>query len=112
MALPFGWMFAWVSHAMGLRQRVSSEYVARMRDALEKVRTAELQIAQAGTLEELDLGRSALQQARAEVQHIIRAAKREQGLPLRTISDCEDLHRQLQERLFGRRRRGGTRTVG
>lgn len=83
-----------------------------MQKALDKIRLAELQMAQAGSLEELDLARSAMQQGYAEVQHLIRSAKRERGLALRSVSECEALHRQLLDALAGRNaagRKGGSR---
>lgn len=79
------------------------DYRARMQAALERVRIAELQIAQATEIEELDMGRTALQQAFAEVQHLIRAAKRERGIPLRPIGESEAIHRQVVDTIAGRR---------
>lgn len=71
-----------------------------MQQALGRVRMAEVQISEASSLEELDLGRTALQQAYAEVQHVVRAAKRDLGIPLRTIDECTSMHQRLIHHLF------------
>lgn len=74
---------------------VFHQYQERMRVAVEKVHTAQLQVRQATSIEELDLGRSALQQAYAEIQHLVRSAKRECGIPLRDVSETESMYQQL-----------------
>lgn len=81
-------------------------YRARMQNALERMRLAEMQIAQAKELEELDMGRTALQQAFAEVQHLIRAAKRERGIPVRAVGDSEEIYRSVVDTIAGRRGQG------
>lgn len=101
-----GRLFDWVSTTVGVRSKLAEPtYREQMQAALAKLRVAEMQLAAATSLEELDLGRSALQQAYAEVQHLVRSAKREQGVPLRTINECEEMHRNLVESLHGRRSR-------
>lgn len=91
-----------ILEVLGLRRRAPAEpdYRARMRATLEKVRMAELQIAESTSLEELDMGRAALQVAHAELQHLIRAAKRERGLEVRSVQEAEELHRQLVANLY------------
>lgn len=81
------------------------QYRELMQAALERVRLAELQIAQATELDELDMGRTALQQAYAEVQHLIRAAKREQGIPVRGVGESEEIHQQVLDTIAKRPRR-------
>nr|PZN73737.1 MAG: hypothetical protein DIU55_02280 [Bacillota bacterium] len=78
------------------------DHQALMKAALARVETARQMMREARTLEELDLARSALQQAQAEVQHVIRTAKREQGVALRPIAETEEVYRTLWERLKGR----------
>lgn len=69
-----------------------------MRLALEKLALASLQIAEARTIEDLDVGRAYYQSALAELQQVIRTAKREWGIPLRPVAECEELHRELLRR--------------
>jgi len=76
-----------------------------MKAALNRVETARQMMREARTLEELDLARSALQQAQAEVQHVIRTAKRERGVALRPIAETETAYLTLWERLKGGRSR-------
>jgi len=81
-------------------QDVQSErpdYQQRMKDALSRIRMAELQIQEATSLEELDLGRSTLLAGWAEVQQLVRTAKRERGITLRPISETEELHRNMRD---------------
>lgn len=82
------------------------DHYALMKAALSRVETARQMMREARTLEELDLARSALQQAQAEVQHVIRTAKRERGVALRPIAETEKVYRTLWERLKGGRSRG------
>lgn len=77
-------------------------YRERMAQVIERVRRAELQIAQAKELEELDMGRTALQQALAEMQHLIRMAKRERGIELRSIEESESRYREMVRGFGGR----------
>ena len=79
--------------------RATETYADRMLTAVGKVRTAELQVGQATTLDELDLGRCALQQAHAEIQHLIRSAKRELGIPVRDIGESEAMYLRLMRKL-------------
>lgn len=83
-----------------------------MKAALSRVETARQMMREARTLEELDLARSALQQAQAEVQHVIRSAKRERGVALRPIAETEQVYRTLWERLKGGRDSRGAATRG
>lgn len=72
-----------------------------MQSALERVETARQMLREARSLEELDLARAALQQAQAEVQHVIRSAKRERGVALRPIAETERAYQNLRTRLKG-----------
>lgn len=72
-----------------------------MRSALERVETARQMMREARSLEELDLARAALQQAQAEVQHVIRSAKRERGVTVRPIAETERAYQNLWARLKG-----------
>jgi len=92
------------------------DYQFMMREALRRIRMAELQIQEATSLEELDLGRSALLSGWAEVQQLVRAAKRERGISVRPIAEIEQRHRDMRDFLNHRtpesgspvRRRTGT----
>ncbi|WP_374711631.1 hypothetical protein [Symbiobacterium terraclitae] len=77
------------------------DHHALMRAALQRVENARQMFREARTLEELDLARSALQQAQAEVQHVIRLAKRERGIALMPISETEQAYRRLWDRIKG-----------
>lgn len=72
-------------------------YRRLMDDALARVRLCELQIQEATTLEELDVGRCSLQAAMAEVAHLVRSAKRKWGISLRPIAETEEMHRKLRD---------------
>lgn len=94
-------------------------YQGLMKEALDRVATAERMLREAGSLEQLDLARSAHQSAQAEVQQVIRSAKRERGIALRPIAETEELHRKLRDSMNthkpeprGSRRRGGTGRAG
>lgn len=78
------------------------DYFEYMRGALNRIRMAELQIHEATTLEDLDIGRSALLAAQAEVQQLVRSAKRERGITVRPISETEELHRNMRDLLNNR----------
>lgn len=71
------------------------DYALLMREALSRIRLAELQIQEATSLEELDIGRSSLVAAQAEVQQLIRSAKRERGIAVRPIAQNEEEYRNL-----------------
>lgn len=94
-----------IRHWQAAPARRLSPHYERMQAALARLRNAELQIAQATTIEDLDIGRTALAQATAEVQHVIRMAKRERGIPLRSTEETEAIHRALLDRVAGRRNR-------
>jgi len=97
-------MFLWsrvldVLHPRGQRGPVElyPDHHALMLEALSRVRVAELLIREATNPEELDVGRSSLQAGWAEVQQVVRTAKRDRGLPLRPVSETEELHRKLKD---------------
>lgn len=73
------------------------DYAQLLREALDRVRTAELLMREATTFEQLDVARSALSSAQAELQQLIRSAKREQGIALRPVMENEEMHRQMQD---------------
>jgi hypothetical protein len=70
-------------------------YEAQMDEALERLRLAERLIQEAGTLEDLDIGRTILQSAQAEVSQLIRLAKQERGIAVRPIEEIEERYNQL-----------------
>lgn len=74
-------------------------YEAQLDEALERLRLAERLIQEAGTLEDLDIGRTILQSAQAEVSQLIRLAKKECGIALRPISEVEARFDQLLHRM-------------
>lgn len=74
-------------------------YHSMMRDALQRVAMAELQIKEAKTIEELDVGRSAMAAAWAEVQQLVRTAKRDRGIAVRPVAETEELHRQMRDHM-------------
>lgn len=79
-------------------------YVAKMHEALERIRVAELQMREATSLEELDVGRSALKAAQAELVQLIRTVKRERGVAVRPVAECEEAHRQILDNLSAQAR--------
>jgi len=87
-----------------------------MQDVLRRIRTAELQLQEATSLEELDIARTTLQSAQAELQQLVRKSKRDRGIALRPIAETEEMHRNLRDFLNRRsdtlrlpaRRRTGT----
>ncbi|MFZ5815151.1 MAG: hypothetical protein ACOY93_07585 [Bacillota bacterium] len=93
-------------------------YPQLMREALDRVTSAERMLREASSLEQLDLARSAYQSAQAEVQQVIRAAKRERGIALRPIAETEELYRKMRDFMKesppdrGARKRGGTGRAG
>jgi len=100
-----------VERALGaIRLRGESEahppYEEMMDDALRRVRLAELQIREARSVEELDIGRSTLQAAWADVQAIVRTAKRDRGVPLRSIEETETLFRKMRDHFHHRKAAG------
>lgn len=103
------WRHLLTQMGLGSRQADSINYTALMQKALMCLRLAELKIREACSLEELDLGRAMAQQALAEVQHLVRKAKLERGVPVRSIFENEELHRQMLDCL-ARRRSPGRRT--
>ena len=80
-------------------QQYRPNYQQLMREALQRVRNAEICIQEARSLEELDTSRSAMAAAWAEVQQVVRLAKRDQGIALRPIAETEELHRNLRDLL-------------
>ncbi len=79
---------------------IRPNYQALMEDALRRVRVAELQIKEATAVEDLDIGRSALLAAWAEVQQLIRTAKRDRGISLRPVAETEEMHRKLRDYMY------------
>jgi hypothetical protein len=59
----------------------------------------ELHLREATTLEELDIGRSVLLSARAELQQLIRTAKRERGIALRPIAETEQTYQNMLKQM-------------
>lgn len=86
---------------LGLAQAEHTEYRPNYQDlmanALKRVRTAELCIQEARTLEELDTARASMAAAWAEVQQLVRTAKRDRGIAVKPISETEELHRNLRD---------------
>jgi hypothetical protein len=82
-------------------ERAGPDYRELMKLALERIRTAEVQIREATSLEELDTARASLRAAQAEVVQLVRTVKRERGYPLRPIAECEEMHRRLVESMAG-----------
>lgn len=74
-------------------------YEAQLDEALERLRLAERLIQEAGTLEDLDIGRTSFQSAKAEVSQLIRLAKKERGIALRPISEVEERFDQLMHQM-------------
>ena len=73
------------------------DYQYLMQSALSRVRTAELCIQEARSLEELDTARAAMAAAWAEVQQLVRTAKRDRGIAVKPISETEEMHRNLRD---------------
>lgn len=68
--------------------------VQLMRGAVHRLRMAELQLAEATTLEEIDGGTEAFQRAVAELETVVRLAKLQQGLQVRPAGEAEAMYRQ------------------
>jgi len=85
------------------------DYKSMMEDALRRIRLSELQIKEASTVEDLDIGRSTLLQAWAEVQQLVRTAKRDRGISVRPVAETEEMHRKLRD--FMNRRFEGERSA-
>lgn len=83
--------------ARGKERRPSDQEL--MQDVLRRIRTAEVQIQEATSLEELDIARTTLQSAQAELQQLVRKVKRDRGITLRPIAETEELHRNLRDYL-------------
>ncbi|MGE5674772.1 MAG: hypothetical protein ACM3XM_13025 [Mycobacterium leprae] len=87
-----------------------TDYKRLMQEALDRIRTAELSMQEATSLEELDIARSMLLGGMAEVQQVVRQAKRDRGIALRPIAQVEEFHRNLRDFLNGRT--NGTKPIG
>jgi hypothetical protein len=74
-------------------------YEAQMDEALERLRLAERLMREAGTLEDLDIGRTIFQSAQAEVSQLIRLAKKERGIALRPVAEVEERFDQLMHQM-------------
>lgn len=77
------------------------DYQGMMRQALDRISGARRMLQEAGTLEQLDLARSDLQVAQAQIQHLLRQAKRERGITLRTVAETEEIYRQMRAYMNG-----------
>lgn len=73
------------------------DYQESMRQALDRMAAAQRMIQEAVTLEQLDLARSDIAAAQAQLQQVIRQAKRDRGIALRPISETEEIHRRIRE---------------
>jgi hypothetical protein len=72
-----------------------SDYQVLMRAALSRIRMAELQLREATSLEELDIARSSILSGQAEIQQLVRTAKRERGISVRPISETEETYKTM-----------------
>jgi hypothetical protein len=88
----------WNRLSLAGKSSPDTEHRNAMQAALERLHLSSLQISEARTLEELDLGRAAQLSALAELQQVIRVAKRDRGIPLRSVAECEELHQNLISR--------------
>lgn len=75
--------------------------------ALQRYRWATAQVREASSPEELEVAHKAWQAAQADLQWLIRLAKRDQGIPLRSVSET---HRAYQGLLHRLRRAEGAAT--
>jgi hypothetical protein len=91
---------------------LSPDYQGLMHRALSRIRTSELQIKESRSLEELDLGRSALLAAQTELQQLIRQVKRERGIAVRPVSETEELFHNMRERMRYRQTVEGVQPTG
>ncbi len=78
-----------------------------LREHVERL-TAQMALAQqmireASTPEELDLGRSELQRAQAELQFLVRSVKLRMGRPLLPVEVTAEIHQRLCEQCHGGR---------
>lgn len=96
-------------------ERRRSEFPRMMREALHRLEMAQHMLREAHSLEQLDLARSTFMHAQAEVQQVIRLAKRERGIALRPVSETEELYRRMRDHMKAsltdrahQRRRTGT----
>lgn len=95
-------------------ERRRSEFPRMMREALHRLEMAQHMLREAHSLEQLDLARSSFMQAQAEVQQVIRLAKRERGIALRPVSETEEMYRRMRDHMNpaltdrAQRRRTGT----
>lgn len=81
--------------------------LAALREQLERL-TEQMELArrmlrEAETVEELDLARSELQRAQAELQFLIRSAKAARGRPLLPVAVTEEIYQRLCEQCHGGR---------
>lgn len=108
----------WLHKALGIfgirssREREQPDYQALMRQALDRVDGAERMLREASTLEHLDLARSDLQAGRAQVQQVIRQAKRERGITLRSVTETEEIYRKMWEHMNAQEPERPTRKRG
>lgn len=78
---------------------VPSEAERRWRAALERYRWAEVQLREAATPEELELAHQAWLAAQADLQWLVRLAKRDQGQALRPVSETHRVYQALLHQL-------------
>ncbi|MFZ5825405.1 MAG: hypothetical protein ACOY94_13980 [Bacillota bacterium] len=78
---------------------VPTEAERRWRGALERYRWAEAQVREAATPEELELAHQAWLAAQADLQWLIRLAKRDQGQTLRPVSETHRVYQALLHQL-------------
>ena len=78
---------------------VPTEAERRWRAALERYRWAEAQVREAATPEELELAHQAWLAAQADLQWLIRLAKRDQGQSLRPVSETHRVYQALLHQL-------------
>lgn len=87
-----------IRYGRGSRQ---PDYQRMMYEALDRARGAEAMMREATTLEHFDLARSDLQAAHAQLQQVLRQAKRDRGMTLRPVAETEEIHRRMREFLNG-----------
>lgn len=78
---------------------VPSEAERRWTTALERYRWAEAQVREAATPEELELAHQAWLAAQADLQWLIRLAKRDRGDDLRPVSETHRVYQALLHQL-------------
>jgi hypothetical protein len=93
--------FSFIRLRSGGVDREATNHQEMMRQALDRVATAQLMLREATTLEQLDMARTDLASAHAGLQQVIRQAKRDRGIALRSIPETEAIFRQMREHFRG-----------